>query len=70
MLEAVKPILASRTVWSNAIGLLALTLGALGVPSEAIGDPGRIADSALQVVAGASFLASTAFRILAVAKLV
>jgi hypothetical protein len=70
MLDALKPILASRTVWSNAVGFLALALGALGVPSEALGDTGKITESAMQVVAGASFLASTAFRILAVKRLV
>jgi hypothetical protein len=70
MLDALKPILASRTVWSNAVGLIALSLGALGIPSETIGDPARIADAAMQAVAATSFLASTAFRILAVKRLV
>ena len=69
MLAALKPILTSRTVWSNAVGLLALLLSASGVPGDVLGDPSRLVDAALQVTAGTSFLASTAFRILATRRL-
>ena len=69
MLIDLKSILASRTVLANAVGLTALLLSALGVPSEAVGDPARIVDAILQVVMGTSFLASTAFRIAATRRL-
>ena len=67
MLAALKPILTSRTVWSNAVGLLALRFRRSRRSRRVLGDPCRLVDAALQVAAGASFLASTAFRILAIA---
>jgi hypothetical protein len=70
MLLQMKPILTSRTLWSNAVGLLALLLAASGIPADVLGDTGKIVDAILQITAGASFLASTLFRVLATRKLV
>jgi lysozyme family protein len=64
-----KSILASRTVWSNAVGLAALGLSAAGFDTAALQGPG-IVDAGLQIVAGGSFIASTVFRVLATRKLV
>jgi hypothetical protein len=69
MLVDTKSVLASRTVWANLVGLIALLLTAAGVPGDAIGDTGRITDAILQVVAGLGFLASTAFRIVATRRI-
>jgi len=63
-----KTFLASRTVWANIIGLAALLAGALGV-DVAPSDQEKAADAVLQIVAGLSFLASTAFRVLATRRL-
>jgi hypothetical protein len=59
-----KTILASRTVWSNLIGLAALVLGLFGFDASAL-STGAVAEAAVQLVAAASFIASTVFRILA-----
>jgi hypothetical protein len=63
-----KSILMSRTVWANVIGLLAVAAQLLGVDigSEEID---RLAEACLQIVAAASFLASTVFRVAATARL-
>ena len=57
-----KALLASRTVWSNLIGLGCLALGLFGVQTGSI-DPNGLADAAVQIVAGVSFIASTFFRV-------
>ncbi|GGH13963.1 hypothetical protein GCM10007036_12930 [Alsobacter metallidurans] len=67
-MDALKPILQSRTVWSNLIGLGAIALAAFGFDTGGV-DSGQLADTALQVVAGLSFIASTAFRVLATHRL-
>jgi hypothetical protein len=59
-----KIILASRTVWANLIGLAALVLGLFGFDASAL-NTGAVAEAAVQLVAAASFIASTVFRILA-----
>lgn len=59
-----KTILASRTIWANAIGLVALGLGLFGFDATAMGEQ-AFAEAAAQMIAGASFVASTLFRILA-----
>lgn len=59
-----KTILASRTVWSNLIGLAALLLGVLGFDVSAL-DADPLIEAVMQIVAAASFIASTVFRILA-----
>lgn len=63
-----KSILASRTVWANLIGLTVLGLGFLGVETGAI-DQGALAEAATQLVAAASFIASTVFRVTATRRL-
>lgn len=62
-----KNFFASRTVWANAVGLIALILSASGLDADL--DRERVVDSVLQVVAGLSFLASTVFRVAATHRL-
>lgn len=59
-----KTILASRTVWANLIGLVALVLGLFGFDASALGT-GAFEEAVIQIIAAASFIASTVFRILA-----
>jgi hypothetical protein len=63
-----KSILGSRTIWSNLVGLLALML-ALGGRAIGVEEQGQLVEAILQTVAGASFVASTLFRVLAEHKL-
>lgn len=64
----VKSILASRTVWTNFIGVSALGLSALGFDTGNL-DVDRVAEAATQLVAAASFIGSTVFRITATKRL-
>lgn len=64
----IKTILASRTVWANLIGLLALLIGGLGFDTSSL-DADATAQAIVQIVAGASFIASTVFRILATKRI-
>jgi hypothetical protein len=59
-----KTILASRTVWANLTGLAALLTGWLGFDTSDL-DANAITEALVQLVAAASFIASTVFRILA-----
>ena len=59
-----KTILASRTIWANLIGLASLALSLLGFDASAL-NTGAFVEAAVQLVAAASFVASTVFRILA-----
>ena len=59
-----KTILASRTIWANLIGLAALVLGLLGFDTSGLAT-GAFEEALVQLVAAASFIASTVFRILA-----
>jgi hypothetical protein len=63
-----KPILLSRTVWANLVGLAALALGLLGFDTAGL-DEAALVDSVLQLVAAGSFVLSTFFRILATRRL-
>ena len=63
-----KSVLASKTVWANLIGLAALALGFLGVETGTI-DQGALAEAVTQLVAAASFIASTVFRVSATRRL-
>lgn len=65
----VKSILASRTVWTNIIGLVSVGLGLMGLDTGNI-DADRLAEAAAQLVAAASFIGSTVFRIAASRRLV
>ncbi|WP_210485636.1 hypothetical protein [Microvirga antarctica] len=60
----VKPLLASRTIWSNLIGLAALVLGLRGYDASALTD-GVVLDAIAQLVAAVSFIASSVFRVVA-----
>lgn len=57
-------LLASRTVWANLIGLAALVLGLFGYEASDLGT-GAFEEAVVQMIAAASFVASTVFRILA-----
>lgn len=59
-----KTLLESRTVWANIVGLMALLLGSFGFDLAGI-DQSKLTDAICQVVAGASFIASSIFRLLA-----
>jgi lysozyme family protein len=68
MLNDTKSMLASRTVWSNLIGLGALGLSLIGIDVGSV-DQNAFVSAILSVVTGASFIASTMFRVLAVQQL-
>lgn len=63
-----KSILSSRTLWANAVGLLALVLGVFGFDVSAL-DQRALGEAAFQLVAAASFIASSLFRLVASARL-
>jgi len=63
-----KPILLSRTVWANLVGLAALALGLLGFDTDGL-DEAALVESILQLVAAASFVLSTFFRVVATRQL-
>lgn len=69
LMTDMKSILASRTVWANVVGLTAIGLSTVGFDTRAL-DVGGVVDAGLQVVAGASFIASTVFRVVASRRLV
>ena len=62
----VKSIFASRTVWTNIVGLASVGLALVGVDTGDI-DADRFAEAG---VAAASFIGSTVFRIAASRRLV
>jgi len=63
-----KTILASRTIWANLIGLAALAFGLLGFDASAL-NTSAFAEAAVQLIAAASFIASTLFRVLATTRI-
>ncbi len=67
-METTKSLLASRTLWSNVIGLAAVGLSLAGFDTRGL-DPAPIADAALQMVAAGGFIASSVFRIIATKRL-
>ena len=64
----VKSILASRTVWTNIIGLASIGLTLVGIDTGNL-DVNRFAEAAAQLVAAGSFIGSTVFRIAATRRL-
>jgi lysozyme family protein len=63
-----KSILQSRTVWSNIVGILAIAASVLGFNAGLI-DQGALVDAILKGFAGASFVASTLFRVIATKRI-
>jgi hypothetical protein len=55
-------------VWSNALGLVFLGLGLVGVDTGSV-DLDRTAEALSQIMAAGSFVASTVFRIAATKQL-
>lgn len=67
-MDTTKSLLASRTLWANAIGLLAVGLSAFGFNTGAL-DVGALTDQIFQGVAAGSFVISSLFRVLASKRL-
>lgn len=67
-LDSAKPVWASRTLWANAIGLVALVLSWCGLTIPGL-DTAVLTESLLQAVAGLGFVASTLFRLVATRRL-
>ncbi|MGP9821296.1 hypothetical protein ACTZWW_14870 [Salinarimonas sp. NSM] len=63
-----KTPLASRTVWANIVGLAALVLPLAGFDAAAL-DADRLAEAGATLVAAASFIASSVFRVIATRRL-
>lgn len=64
----VKSVLASRTVWANLIGLASIGLTLIGIDTGDV-DVNKIAEAAAQLVAAASLIGSTLFRVFATKRL-
>jgi hypothetical protein len=67
-MDTSKGVFASKTVWANLVGLASIGLGLAGVDTASI-DSGGLADALSQIVAGASFVASTVFRLRATQRI-
>lgn len=67
-MDDAKTFWTSRTVWANAIGLLALAASLLGYHLSE-DDARGLSDAALQIVAAISLIASTFFRVAATKRL-
>ncbi|MEI8144241.1 MAG: hypothetical protein WCH83_02140 [Alphaproteobacteria bacterium] len=67
-MSEVKPMLESRTIWSNLVGFVCLAASIFGVETGLI-DQGALAEALFQVATGLSFVASTMFRVMAQHKL-
>ncbi|WP_296579852.1 hypothetical protein [Phreatobacter sp.] len=63
-----KPVLASRTVWSSLVGLACLLASVFGVETQLI-DQGALAEALLQAATGMSLAGAIVFRVLARRKL-
>jgi hypothetical protein len=67
-MDTSKGVFASKTVWANLVGLASIGLGLAGVDTANI-DSGGLAEALSQIVAGASFVASTVFRLRATQRI-
>jgi uncharacterized membrane protein (DUF441 family) len=65
-MDNAKALIQSRTVWANLIGFIALVLAGTGVPGL---EAEPLTDAVMQVIAGASFIASTFFRVIATSRI-
>jgi hypothetical protein len=63
-----KQIFASRTIWANIVGLLALGASFFGVNVDD-SEAEKLTDAILQALAAVSFIASTIFRLLATRRI-
>lgn len=61
-MDTSKGAFASKTVWANLVGIASLGLGLAGIETGSI-DPNGAADGLAKIVAAASFVASTVFRV-------
>jgi lysozyme family protein len=68
LMETTKSLLASRTLWANAIGLVSVGLAAFGFNTTGL-DAGVITEQLFQAVAAGSFIVSSLFRVLASKRL-
>ena len=67
-MDITKTIFASRTIWANVIGMIALAFSWLGFDTSSV-DKSAVTDNLLLVITGGSFVASTVFRVLATKRL-
>lgn len=67
-MTATKSMLASRTLWANAVGLASVLYVAFGGDAATI-DAQVLGTQIAEVMAALSFLASSAFRIIATRRL-
>ena len=67
-MDITKTFLASRTLWMNAIGFLALILSWSGFDTSSL-DKNAVTDSLLQAIAAVSFIGSALFRVIATKRL-
>lgn len=57
-----RTVLLSRPIWANLVGLASIALSLAGIDTTGL-DAAGFSDSVLQVVAGASFIASSLFQL-------
>lgn len=67
-MNTTQTLFASRTVWSNIIGLGALILSVTGHTMVGV-DAAQLTDAVMQIIAAGSFVASTVFRIVSTRKI-
>lgn len=63
-----KSMFESRTVWANLVGLTAVAASMLGFNTGMI-DQNAVVEAILNAVAGASFVASTMYRVAATRRI-
>jgi len=68
-MDITKTIFASRTIWANGVGMIALACSWLGFDTSSV-DKTAVTDHLLLVITGVSFVASTVFRVLATKRLI
>lgn len=67
-MDVTKSVFLSKTLWANAIGLIALALSIFGFNTAGL-DPSALAEQILQAIAAASFVFSSVFRVIATKKI-
>jgi hypothetical protein len=68
MFDQVKGLFASKTFWTNAIGLLSFILSLMGFGELTSAESSQLVDTILQIITGVSFVLSTVFRVMATKK--
>lgn len=68
MFDQVKGLFASKTFWTNFIGLVSFILSLMGFGEISSAESGQLVDTILQIITGVSFVLSTIFRVMATKK--